>query len=291
MLIFASSACVRHQRIGDSVRELAAAGFRHIELTAGTKPYESLEDELLALRDELGLTYLVHNYFPPPAEPFVLNLASPDDEIWQRSIDLCRTAIALAQRLGQTRYSVHAGHLLDLRLGELGKPVADRAVAQRPAAVERFARAYQGLQSEFPDVAIHVENNVLSETNWRTFRTDPFLVTDHAGYLELKSACPDLLLLLDLAHLQVSCQSLSLPFDEEADKLLAQTDYLHVSDNDGRADSNRGLLSERSAIATALAGKLADQHVVCEIYSGLTDLTTTMKILSSLAQSRKGVEG
>jgi len=49
------------------------------------------------------LNYLIHNYFPPPSKPFVLNLASLDDKLYKQSIDLCINAIKLSKNLGGNR--------------------------------------------------------------------------------------------------------------------------------------------------------------------------------------------
>lgn len=283
MRIFVSSACARRDRIADSVKVLAEAGFHHIELTGGSDHYSNIEQDLIALREEFGLSYIVHNYFPPPeGQHFVLNLASLDDSCWRESLDHCKRAISLAARLGVDRYGVHAGFLLDLKASEIGSGVARRTISDRADATARFAEAYRILKNESSEVELYVENNVLSEKNFASFETDPFLMTDYEGYLELNEACDGLNLLLDLAHLKVSCHSLSLNFANESAKLLEATDYLHVSENNGRWDANEALVTQDSTVSRALTGKVSDKVITCEVYAGLKSVSQTIDTLHSL---------
>ena len=111
-MIYLSSACSSNKKIGDAIREIARLGFKNIELTGGTQYYDEYETDLLRLQDKYHLNYLVHNYFPPPQEPFVLNLASPNPEIYQKSLQHCYNAIALAKKLGAKQLGFHAGFFI-----------------------------------------------------------------------------------------------------------------------------------------------------------------------------------
>ena len=86
-MIYVSSSCVKHNKIKDSVQDLVNNGFRNIELSGGTEYYDGFIDDLIALKKEYSLNYMCHNYFPPPKEPFILNLASLDDDIYARSLN------------------------------------------------------------------------------------------------------------------------------------------------------------------------------------------------------------
>ena len=190
-MIFVSSCCIRHPRIDDSIRELAAAGFRNIELTGGSSRYAGFIEDLLRLRQELGLRYTVHNYFPPPKEHFVLNLASLNPSMWQRSVDHCREALSLCRRLDISFYGVHAGFLLDIKTDEAGKRIPPRKIEDRAAGLQRFAEAFATLRDEYPDVELYIENNVFSAANAESLGGNAFLMTDVEGYQELRAACPE----------------------------------------------------------------------------------------------------
>ena len=77
----------------------------NIELSGGTPNVEQL-DKLLSLNSECN--FQIHNYFPPPKEAFVFNLASEDELIFAKSFHHAHTAIDLAEKLGSKFYSFHA---------------------------------------------------------------------------------------------------------------------------------------------------------------------------------------
>jgi len=79
---------------------------------------------LLELKDRYNLNYRCHNYFPPPKQPFVLNLASLNDETFQMSFDHLKKVIALSNRLGADKFAFHAGFFIDIKLNEIGKKLS-----------------------------------------------------------------------------------------------------------------------------------------------------------------------
>ena len=98
-MIYVSTSCVKSKKIIDSVLKLAQSGFKNIELSGGTEYYDNFENDLINLKKEFDLNYLIHNYFPPPLEHFVLNLASTDKDIYEKSLSHYKRAIQLAEKL------------------------------------------------------------------------------------------------------------------------------------------------------------------------------------------------
>ena len=122
--MYVSSACLKHEKIKDSVEELARNGFKNVELSGGTKYYRGYEEDLLGLKDQYDLNFLLHNYFPPPKEDFILNLASLNDAIYQKTLDHCERAILLARKLGSKKFGLHAGFFIDFAAKEVGKNIS-----------------------------------------------------------------------------------------------------------------------------------------------------------------------
>lgn len=147
-MIYISTACVKHKKICDSVLELVRNGFRNIELSGGTELYDDFEDDLLQLKDRYNLNYLCHNYFPPPKRPFVLNLASLNDDTFQASFDHLEKVISLSNRLGADKYAFHAGFFIDIRLNEIGKKLTRDNLFDDMEALERFCKAYRLIQKK-----------------------------------------------------------------------------------------------------------------------------------------------
>jgi sugar phosphate isomerase/epimerase len=283
-MIYVSSSCVKHSKISDSVKQLAEEGFKYIELSGGTKYYSDFERDLLKLQDQYGINYLAHNYFPPPEEPFVINLASLDREILELSMSNIRKAMQLTHRLGANKFSFHAGFLINIPLNQIGKSIQENVLFDRQKSLEIFSSKVSELKQEFPSIELFIENNVLSSTNYRNFSNiNPFFLCDYAGYKELNQHV-DFNLLLDVAHLKVTSKTLEHDFNLELDNLLSKANYIHISDNDGSADSNN-TFSESSTLYKELrTHTFKNKTITLEVYDGMEALheshQTTQKLMS-----------
>ena len=85
--------------------------------------------------------------------------------------------------------------------------------------------------------------------------------------------------LLDLAHLKVSCNTLNLDFSTQSNKLFQYTDYLHVSGNDGLSDQNYGIEDDASISSFFENKDLTDKTLTLEVYSGLDSIRESYKKL------------
>lgn len=283
-MIYASSACIPAARIGTAVETLADLGFRGVELSGGTAPYPGLADELLELRARFGLRYRCHNYFPPPPAPFVLNLAAPDPAVYAQSVAHVRRALALSERFGAGVFGVHAGFRFMPPVEELGRPMTRRDLTPYAEAAERFAAALDTLapDAEAAGVRLYVENNACSAANLAAFEGEnPFLLVDREGFDDLQRR-RSFALLLDVAHLKVGARSLGRSFEDELRALWPRSDYVHLSDNDGKADTNRAL-EPGSALMDLLAeldwtGKTS----TLEVYDGPDALVRSAEVVEGL---------
>jgi sugar phosphate isomerase/epimerase len=281
-MIYISSRCINTETIRESVKTLAKAGFKNIELSGGTNYSPNYKRDLLRLQDKYELNYQVHNYFPPPTKPFVLNLASLDDDVREQSIQLCKKAIRLSKILSGKRYGVHAGFLIDIKLQEIGKKIDHRQKSKKNNALKKFANSWKQIGDEADgELSLYIENNVFSSTNAKTyFGSNPFLLTNYEGYKELKEYL-DFNLLLDVAHLKVSANTLSLDFEDELGKLFKQTDYIHLSDNDGLHDQNRGLNYSNNQLEILSKLSFKDKTCTLETYTNMKDIRTNYSIVKN----------
>ena len=281
-MIYISSSCLKNTKINQSVEQLAIEGFKNIELSGGTNLYEGYIDDLLELKDKYNLKYLLHNYFPPPKEPFMLNIASLNNELFEKSIEHCLNALQVCKILGSRKYGIHAGFLIDFAPSEAGKKIQLKKVNDRAVAIDRIAQAWIKITEEAGNaIDLYIENNVLSKTNHDTYKGDnPFLLTDHKTYLELLEKV-DFKILLDLAHLKVSCHTLGLNFFDQSNELIKNTDYLHVSGNNGLSDQNYGIKNDSSIIEFLENKDLSNMTLTLEVYSGLEDIKSSYERLKN----------
>jgi len=183
----------------------------------------------------------IHNYFPPPKFPFVLNLASFDKEISSKTINHIKYAINFSSELNSSFYSFHAGFLIDPKPDELGRKIVPKKLSKRKDAIEIFTERLNALSifAERKGVNLLVENNVLSRQNLINFKTDPLLMTHPDECSQIMKQTPDNInMLLDFAHLKVSAKSLQFEPNTIFKKCSKWIKAYHLSDNNGLSDSN-----------------------------------------------------
>ena len=77
-----------HSSTGYEVaKNLIRNDFKHIELSSGKFDANALEN-LISFISNVIFKYT--NYFPPPRDSFVLNLASRDNHVCEKSYQFCR---------------------------------------------------------------------------------------------------------------------------------------------------------------------------------------------------------
>jgi sugar phosphate isomerase/epimerase len=220
------------------------------------------------------LNFLVHNYFPSPQIPFVLNLASSDPEIHQQSVKLCQNAIDLCVTLGAPFYSVHAGFALNLRPIELGDPMIQGRLAaeqsiSRDAAYETFVTTIENLAlyAAARNVGLLVENNVLARENLADDGSYPQLLADVNEVCDFFSdvSDTDTGLLLDTGHAKVSALTLGITPERYLEELMPFIGCLHLSDNNGQRDTNSPLTGD--AWFAPFLKELSSVPMVIEVYN------------------------
>ena len=281
-MIYISTSCVKNTKIKDSVEELATNGFNDIELSGGTEYYDNFENDLLDLKDKYNLNYRCHNYFPPPKKHFVLNLASLNDETFQISFKHLQQVIALSNRLGADKFAFHAGFFIDIKLSEIGKKLSKDHLFNKVESISRFCDAFEVLQNQACGVSLFIENNVFSKTNAETYDGEnPFMMTNFNEYKSLKEKI-NFNLLLDVAHLKVSANTLGLNWEYEFENMIDVSNYIHVSDNDGFHDLNNQLTKTSSLLSMLKQSDTKNKDFTLEIYDGMEAIKKSYKVLSEV---------
>ena len=235
--VYVSTACMPGtEPLTDRVERYHGAGLEAVELGAGL----SVEEGWLEWVNGKGKPFLVHNYFPPPAESFVLNLASSNDGIRSRSLDLVTKALDYTAQLEAPFYTVHAGFITDAT--SFGTTSFILPMPASPAegeeAMERFVAALRTAldHAEALDVQLLVENNVCS----RELKGKLLLQTaDEFDRLFRAISSPNLGVLLDTGHLNVTAHTLGFDRLEFIRRVAPHVRALHIHENDGMADYHR----------------------------------------------------
>jgi sugar phosphate isomerase/epimerase len=280
-MLFISTSSVKSNKISTAIEELVAAGFTNIELSGGTKFYEGWNTDIIDLQQKYGLNLLCHNYFPPPEIDFVLNLASLDDDVFNKSIDHIKKVIEFSAKIKAGKYAFHAGFYMNPQTGHLGKSIPKLELTDKNKAVKRFFEGYEIVHNLAGDLTIYIENNVLSSTNFVNYGSNPFMLTNLEEYIELQQIMP-FRLLLDVAHLKVSSSTLGLDFKSQFMKLSALTDYIHISDNDGLHDQNLGFSKDSDLFKLLSDADLQSKTITLEVYNEIDVIKECADLLGKL---------
>jgi sugar phosphate isomerase/epimerase len=240
-----STGAVKTQPAWQTSTDWFNAGISSIELSGGAFHRDQLA---LLVKLKKSISFQLHNYFPPPEKPFVFNLASLQPEIAHKSMDHVEIAMQWALELDRPRYGFHAGFLLDPRVDELGKRICRRDMFDRQESMKVFIDRLNKLGDRAKQLGVEllIENNVLSASNFKEFDGNPFLMVTDEECLHVMAHTPsNVNLLIDVAHLKVSAQSLGFDPITFLKKCNNWISGYHLSDNDGFRDSNHPV-SERS---------------------------------------------
>ena len=220
-------------------KEIIDYGLKDIELSGGRYDQNAVEN-IKKIHNKANFS--LHNYFPPPKKSFVINLASANNFIFERSIEHAKKAIDICKITKSNAYSLHAGFRIDPDVNELGKKISPKKlIGSYKDALLRFQEALKILStySSEKKIDIYIENNVFSAQNKKSFDTNPFLLStceEIEQFLDYKPS--NVKLLLDVAHLKVSANSLNFNAKETLTRLKSYVSAYHLSDNNGLADTN-----------------------------------------------------
>lgn len=281
-MIYVSSACVKRQKIDEVVSELAINGIRNIELSGGTIFYKGLENDLNKLKKKYDLKYACHAYFPPPKTDFVVNLASCNDEIYNRSITHYEECIEFMKRIHCNVLSIHAGYLVEINTNQIGKKLNSQLIYPEDEAYDRFCYAYRYISDicKKNSIVMYLENNVLSEENYKSFGMNNYLMmTDYESIMKMRRKI-EFNLLLDLGHLHVSTKTLNLNFAEQCNLLKEYVKWIHISQNNGCIDEHKPLCPDSEILVEYENIKQSDIDVTLETVGSINEIISSANLLS-----------
>ena len=283
-MIYVSSACIKTDSIINAVNILSKNGFKNIELSGGAKFEERIVEKLLDLKSRYNLNYLCHNYFPPPEEPFVINLASLNENIYRRSLEFLKSSIKISKMLGASKFGFHAGFYFDMFVCDIGKVKSEKQLLDQKACLNCFIKGFLELKNLSEKIELYVENNVVSEENYSNFASkNPFMLTHAKEYFDMRKHV-DFNLLLDIGHLKVSSKTLSFDFRSQLEKLLPHSEYLHISDNDAIRDLNKGLESDSEMIDILRNFDFRKKDITLEINEEINYLKQSYDLVRSFVE-------
>ena len=218
---------------------LTTAGLSHIEL-GWSPPLDGLA--LPNGLNEFPASWLVHNYFPAPTRPFVLNLASQHPVTLQRSREFCLEAIRFSAVLGAPFYSVHCGFLAEFDSESLGRRLDYTEICSYERGYTTFLASLHLLvpAAQAAGIRLLIEPNVVSSFNLVDGRNLLLMLAEPHEFTRLLAELPDphLGILLDLGHLNVTAATLGFSTADFIEAVAPAIGAFHIHDNNGIADQH-----------------------------------------------------
>jgi sugar phosphate isomerase/epimerase len=235
-----STSCHARNLAAEAVRWCHQITPYRVEISAPHE-YQSLEELESALRElrAEGFFLTLHNYFPPPVDSFVLNLAAEDDHGKQMSQALIEGALRLAQAAEAPIYGVHAGYLSRADAQENGSFKFSDDMSSYSAALDRAIAFVNEIAPKFEAQGVHF----LIENLFPSPKKRHSLFCSFEEVEEFMNQVPKSVgLLFDLGHMNVSSTILEFERDFFLDRYLdvysGRLREVHISENGGQKDEH-----------------------------------------------------
>jgi sugar phosphate isomerase/epimerase len=239
MPIYVSTSCLSSKYDYSQILDIyTKSGIKNVEL--GICKDSTLDVTKILKKHDFN--YIVHHYFPPPKEQFIVNLASQDEQIRKKSIDQMKNSIDFCTDFNINFYSFHAGFRVDpdinLKFSFNNIPEYENSFNTFKESVKKIAD-----YAEKRSVKVAIENNVLSEYNLVDGRNKLLLMCELWEFERLfdEITSKNLGALLDIGHLKVTSNLLKFDANEFIYKLKDKIFGVHVHENNGRVDEHRCL--------------------------------------------------
>jgi len=235
MQLYYSTSCLSRYKLSQILDIYSESGIKNIELGVCKEP-----DIDLNILKKHNFNYIVHHYFPPPEKPFIINLASQDKRIREKSIVQIKSSIDFCAALNINLFSFHAGFRVD---PDMNFKFAPDNIPDYETSFNTFKESVLEIvdHAERSGVKVAIENNSLSEYNLINGQNKLLLMCElwefERLFSEIKST--SLGILLDVGHLKLTSNLLKYDTDKFVSRLKDKIFAVHIHENNGRVDEHR----------------------------------------------------
>jgi len=281
MNIFLSSACINEKKIEKVLNIFLRNKYKQIELTGNLTYNKNFLNILKFYQKKYNFEYLIHNYFPAPKLPFMLNLGSSNKDVQKKSLNNAIKSINTCHELNIKKISFHAPFLIDFSYKQAGTRITKYKIMEKKFVIRLLKNNLNFLNSIAGNkIQIYLENNVISKINYNFFKKKNFfLFTDFKSFQDLRNEI-NFKPLVDIGHLKVSSKTLGLNFENEFLDLQKFTDYFHLSDNNGDEDSNKAISANSNILKLLKHIQCKKKYLTLEVYESWRKIQNTINNIS-----------
>jgi len=192
---------------------------------------------------DFSFQYLVHNYFPIPKESFVLNIASIEPNIREKSILHIKTAIDFSSEIGGELYTFHPGFMTDPQGSNISDNNYDFQWDEKQLQHINYDKAKSNMYRALDEVAEYAllkKVKIAIETEGSVLEKNHLLMQQLGEYKEFmeKYSSEDIGISLNIGHLNLAANAFNF---KRADFVNLVQDYIlamELSHNNGVEDQH-----------------------------------------------------
>jgi len=192
-----------------------------------------------------NLNFLTHNYFPPGKDSFVLNIASLDPVVKQKSIDFVLNSIRFTSDVGSMLYTIHPGFLVDPTKFTSKQNNYDFNFENKN--VDDYNKTFNSLLESLSVIYDFAKNNnvkVALETEGSITKSKYLLMQRPEEFSVLfdKINNHDVLVNLNIGHLLLASNACSFKICDFLDVVKDNVVAMELSHNNGSQDEHKPLV-------------------------------------------------
>ena len=231
--------------VGEVVESLIENGITNIELGSNHRYEADFLDQL----SNMPCRFLVHNYFPIPADDFVLNIASASRSIRERSLQHIISAIDFCADIGAELYTFHPGFLSDPAGVSIHRSSYDFQFQDRRLGVVDYQKAYEQMVRGIEKAVVHAARRgvrIAIETEGSVRKKEHLIMQTPEEFERLfKHFAPDDVgVTLNIGHLNLAARAFGFRWEDLVSIVAPALSAFEMSHNYGIEDDHLPLEKE-----------------------------------------------
>lgn len=264
-------------RLKDSLSLLEKMGISAVEIGSN----HCYEPDYSYVSD-YSFEYLVHNYFPVPKESFVVNIASLDENIHQRSIKHIKDSIDFCYKINAGLYTFHPGFLTDPKGSNPSNQNYDFQWENEFLKKANYEMAWERMVVAFQEIihyAREIQVTIAFETEGSFHKKDHLMMQQPMEYERfLKLFSSDAIgINLNIGHLILAANAFGFSYQSFVDMIADYVVAMELSHNNGVEDQHLPLQSDGWYWPLILDKRFGEVKKILEFRN-----TNTLKIKETL---------
>lgn len=233
---------VDNTQLIDTLRLCQDNNIKSLELGSNHK----YSKDFVSIIKGFGFNYLIHNYFPIPKESFVLNIASSNDEIYEKSIKHIQYSIDFCNKIDAKLYTFHPGFLTDPEGSNLSTNNYDFQWNNQKLINKDYSVAYDRMLRAL-EVSINYAKKkkikIAIETEGSFMKKDHLLMQQPIEFVKFmdKFDPQDIGINLNIGHLFLASKAFDFDIDDFVNSIEKYIVAMELSHNDGVEDQHQPL--------------------------------------------------